>query len=132
VLEINDTYATASTLALGEPLASALDIADDEDWFRFEATAGMEYVIETADLAAGVDTLLELYDRDGLSLLATDDDGGEGAASRLEWQAPASGVYYARVIGASGSAYGCDAAYTLRVQGPQPQGYRLQLPLLRR
>jgi murein DD-endopeptidase MepM/ murein hydrolase activator NlpD len=131
VLEINDTYETASTLALGEPLASALDIADDEDWFRFEATAGLEYTIETTGLAAGVDTLLELYDRDGLSLLATDDDGGE-AASRIEWQAPASGVYYARVTGASESAYGCDAAYTLRVAGPQPQGWRLQLPLVLR
>jgi len=110
--EPDDSCYAAQWVTEGAGALRLIDIADDHDWFRFEATAGQEYVIETANLAAGVATRLELYDQDALSLLTSDDDGGEGGASRIEWRAQASGVYYARVTGASGSAYGCDAAYT--------------------
>jgi len=116
--EPDDSYYAAEHIGANGVSTRLLDIADDEDWFRFEATAGLEYVIETTSLAAGVTTRLELWDQDALSLLISDDDGGEGGASRIDWVVPASGVYHARVTRAPSSAYGCDAAYTLRITSP--------------
>ena len=50
-------------------------------------------------------------------------------ASKLEWQAPKDGVYYLRVAQAPGSAFGCNASYTLltQVEGTQQSIY---LPLI--
>ena len=42
---------------------------------------------------------MRLVDRDGLTELASDDDGGPGFAALLEWTAPASGVYFLEVDG---------------------------------
>jgi murein DD-endopeptidase MepM/ murein hydrolase activator NlpD len=114
--EPNDNYYAASLLPPnGTPQSQLFDIATDEDWFRLEATAGGKYVVQTSNLAAGVDTTLEIFDRDGLATLASDDNGGGNAASRLEWHAPASGTYFIRVTQAPGSAYGCSASYDVSV-----------------
>jgi hypothetical protein len=72
-------------------------------------------VIESSSLAEGVDTIIELYNVDGVTLVGSDDNGGEGNASRLVWGAPGDGLYYIRVVPAAGSAYGCSAAYALTV-----------------
>jgi hypothetical protein len=58
---------------------------------------------------------LEVFDQDGLTTLASDDNGGGNAASRLEWHAPASGMLFIRVAQAPGSAYGCSASYDISV-----------------
>jgi len=132
--EPDDAFHHAEPMALGATSTRLLDIADDEDWFAVVAAQGESYVLETTGLATGVDTLLELYDADGVTLLAQDDNGGDGAASRLVWEAPADGVYYARVLGAEGSATGCSAAYTYGLSSPEPEpdAYRVRIPLLLR
>jgi hypothetical protein len=82
----------------GTPVAGRFEWLWDEDWFRFEAIANMEYVVETGDLADNCDTILEIYDTDGVTILAWDDDSGsQQYASFLQWTAPASGTYYARI-----------------------------------
>lgn len=93
--EPDDNYDTALTLSTdGVPVSRLFDIADDEDWFRFTATAGKTYELSTSGLGTGVDTILELYDLDGITLLVFDDNSGGGMASRLEWQAPLTGTYF--------------------------------------
>jgi hypothetical protein len=67
----------------------------DEDWFGFYVKAGRYYRASTANLS-GVDTFLELYHQDG-TLLRSDNDGGGGFASLIEWQAAYDGYYYLRV-----------------------------------
>ena len=62
------------------------------------ARAGAIYTLQTDDLLGSTDTLLTLYDTDGATLLAANDDIVKGAPrSRIVWTAPANGVYFARV-----------------------------------
>ena len=60
----------------------------------FSAESGVEYTLETSNLGSDCDTFVILWDTDGLTFLAIDDDGGVGVASRIVWTAPASGTYY--------------------------------------
>lgn len=74
----------------------------DHDYLRFDAKAGVGYLISTFDLAPGVDTVLDLFGSDpqrGWVPLAGNDDERPGAAflSTLRWQAPADGAYLVRV-----------------------------------
>ncbi|UCF66871.1 MAG: pre-peptidase C-terminal domain-containing protein, partial [Acidobacteriota bacterium] len=112
-----DDACIASPTVLRGSDRQAHDFCDDaEDWARFEACAGREYIIETDALGSAADTVLELFDRDCLTLLASDDDGGVGNASRLSWTAPSDGVYHVRVRQADGSL-GEDRVYELLLDG---------------
>lgn len=126
-LEPNDNYDGASVVQTNGMLVSNLfDIAQDQDWFQFNAITGRKYSIQTKNLAAGVDTVLEIYDTDGVTVLASDDNSGGENASSLTWQAPQNGLYFLRVSRATGSNYGCNAIYQLGVV----QWQRLFLPLI--
>ena len=127
--EPNDSYDGASFIKTDGTLVSNLfDIATDEDWFKFDAWAGAEYNIQTANLAAGVDTVMELYDHDGVTLLVTDENNGDGNASSLTWQSPAGGTYFVHVRQAAGSVYGCNASYDLSILA----SYNIYQPLVNR
>jgi hypothetical protein len=56
----------------------------DQDWFTVVAGGG-KLVIETLNLKDGADTMLELYDATGVTLLASNDNraGGSDKSSRL-------------------------------------------------
>ena len=90
-------------------------VAGDNDWVWFHATAGTQYTIETSNLGSSSDTYMYLYDHDGTTILAQDDDGGEGLASRIVWAAPGDGTYYVRVQHYDSSQYGPDTQYDLSV-----------------
>ena len=62
----------------------------------------------------GADTVIALYDTDGSTQLAQDDNGGEGVASRLEWTPSQAGSYYVQVRSAVCSVR-CGATYKLRI-----------------
>jgi murein DD-endopeptidase MepM/ murein hydrolase activator NlpD len=116
ILEPNDNYDGSSIVQTdGSQISSLFDIAQDEDWFQIDAFAGTTYQIQTAELANGVDTVLEIYDGDGVSILASDNDSGSGQASLLIWQAPQNGTYFIRVFQASGSSYGCTSSYKINI-----------------
>jgi hypothetical protein len=66
----------------------------------------------TSNLARDVDTVLELYDSDGTTLLAQNDDS-YGDASSIDFTPDASGTFYIRVRHAS-PAWG-DPSYTYDV-----------------
>lgn len=72
----------------------------DLDMFSFPATAGVSYTLRTS-LGTHLDTTLALYDTDGTTLLAFNDDVGPGLNSEIVWVAPATGTYYAQVTGFS-------------------------------
>ena len=109
--EPDDHYMLAETLAVPGTASRLIDIADDEDWFTFDATAGQRYVLSTGSLVNGVKPVVRLYDTDGVTLLAS----AEVWRSTLQWQAPADGKYFVRVTPAGDSTYGCEAAYTLNL-----------------
>lgn len=129
--EYDDDHYTASSIFVEDaPTTHLFDSPEDTDWFKWEATSWKTYLIQTSDLAPGVDTVLELYSLDGLTLLSSDDSSGE-RASKLIWQAPRGGTYFFRVAQASGSTFGCDAKYTVNISTTQgAAGGNLFLPFV--
>lgn len=97
--EPDDNWQTASLITPGEVQKHTLEPPSDLDWVMFDAAAGGIYTLRTDDLLGSTDTYMTLYDTDGTTLLAFNDDIVTGAdpRSRIIWQAPASGRYYARV-----------------------------------
>lgn len=86
--------------------------AGDEDWIAFTATAGTIHTLETGKLGLTSDTILHLYDTDGTTELADDDDGADEAlASRIIWNAPSSGTYFVRVHHFNRNTYGDETRY---------------------
>lgn len=102
----------------GKTIGNYFDIAVDEDWFRLDTEKGIQYQIQTSNLSAGVDTVLEIYDTDGTTILALDDNSGGGNSSSLLWQAPATASYFIRIIQGTGSSYGCEASYDISAFSP--------------
>ena len=99
--EPDNTAATAGTISLdGIPQQHTLDPTLDEDWMAFTVTFGTVVTATTFNLIDDTDTVLRLYDTDGSTLLAyNDDDPGlpDPLASRIIWTAPASGTYFIMV-----------------------------------
>ncbi|HUW94803.1 MAG TPA: PPC domain-containing protein [Anaerolineae bacterium] len=85
----------------------------DEDWVYFWAEAGQTYVLATSSLGLDGDTYLYLYDTDGETLLAANDDYGGTLASRIVWECPATGTYYAAVKHWNPNVSGCGTTYDL-------------------
>ncbi len=113
--EGDDTAASATLLTPGTAQVHNFHATGDQDWFRFVAEAGVRYAIFTEDLGELSDTYLYLYDTDGETLLAVNDDDGENLASRIDWTAPADGTYYVLVRHWNPSAAGCGTGYTIRL-----------------
>ncbi len=87
---------------------------DLADWLAFEIDAGRTVEIETSELGVNCDTAIRLYGADGATLLAQDDDGGEGRASRLVWTSPVATTLYLEVIEYYRRT-GPDTGYTLHI-----------------
>ena len=69
----------------------------DEDWVKFSASAGSEYIIRTIDLEFSCDTVLSVYDASGILIAIDDNAGVEPLASRIDWTSKESGVHYVSV-----------------------------------
>ena len=95
-----DFAASISTLGRVEVGGSAtgeIDPVADVDWFRVVLEAGKFYRIDLEGTETSAGTLpnpyLTLSDSTGQNILS-DDDGGDGANSRLEYTATANGIHY--------------------------------------
>ncbi|HXI03415.1 MAG TPA: MopE-related protein [Candidatus Saccharimonadales bacterium] len=93
--------------------------AADSDWFSFNASAGQSYALETANIRSEGDTALWLYDSDGQTLLAYNNDRATGDPSSLiEWTAPRTDLFFVEVHhDASLSEYG---SYDLMISAQNP------------
>lgn len=76
------TRIDASTRVTGE-----IELAGDADWFSIEVSRGEAYRFEVKLSGSLDDSTISLYGKNGSVLLGQDDDGGDGLASRLIWQA---------------------------------------------
>ena len=103
-----------------------------DDWIAFDASEGATYIATTFNLLLDTDTVLRLYDTDGVTLLAINDDyAGSPAplASQIVWSAPASGRYFLMVRDyyLRGDCLG----YSIRVEDPALMAVgRVYLPLV--
>lgn len=89
-----DTYSAATPISTDGTLYDGeIETGGDVDYFSFSASSGHIYLILTSQLGGGCDTFIHLYDTDGTTELASDDDRGEGLTSRIDWQAGSPGIY---------------------------------------
>ena len=92
-----DAPEDATPALVGASVEGALQGGGDTDMFVFAAEEGVFYHIDV-ELGSLDDSILRLLDADGWEL-AYNDDYGESYASRIEWEAPATGDYYLAVEG---------------------------------
>jgi len=86
----------SSSTVLESATIGSLETSGDVDWFQIDAIAGESFVFQTR-LDGLDDSVISLFDADGTSLLAKDDDSGEGLASRIAWTSPADATYHLQV-----------------------------------
>ncbi|WP_162006622.1 pre-peptidase C-terminal domain-containing protein [Roseimaritima sediminicola] len=81
-------------------------LGKDVDLYRFEAARGASLTAQTSLPYGGnsMDTVLRLFDSDGMPL-ALDDNSGSGSYSRLTYTFNATGTYYLGVSGDSNRYY---------------------------
>ena len=72
--EDDDTVGMAQSVAVGLNQQHTLFPAGDLDWFAISVTNGTTYTFTTGSLGDGADTLLTLYDTDGTTQVAQNDD----------------------------------------------------------
>ncbi len=98
--DFSDTIETTGVLSTANPANGTIEIPNDEDWFAVTLTAGHTYQfdLEGSPTNAGTlsDTYLRgLYDANGNFITGTtNDDGGTGYNSRLDYTANTTGTYY--------------------------------------
>ncbi len=98
--EDDDNYSTATLIEVnGTEQQHTFSPPADQDWIKFSASAGSRYLIETLDLSNSADTVMYLYDTDGTTIIASDDDGSlEEYASAILFTPTSSGTYYAKMV----------------------------------
>ena len=113
--EPDGSPAQASVITTGTPQPDHwMDVGGDQDWAGLNAEAGRYYTAETRHLGYWADTVLCLYDTDGATLLAVDDDSGsEWCASLIDWRCPTSGTYYLMVEDYWPDIFGLQTHYDL-------------------
>ncbi|MBN1874091.1 MAG: pre-peptidase C-terminal domain-containing protein [Anaerolineae bacterium] len=128
LFESDDTVAEAKVLLINQAQTRNVSKLGDQDWVSFTAEAEKTYNVTTSDLGTAADTYLYLYDTDGTTLLAANDDDGNSLASHIAWTAPVSGTYYILVKHWNPNVSGCGTGYTLNLTEARPL-YNIYLPL---
>ena len=121
VTEVPDDFeegtGTSGAVAVGGSATGEIEIYGDRDWFAVTLEAGSTYRIDLEGSWTGAGTLYNPYlygvhDAEGVLIAGTtDDNGGEGANSRVTFTAEDAGTYYV----AAGAGGNWEGAYTLSV-----------------
>jgi hypothetical protein len=112
--EDDDSADVATLVNVGDPPAAHM-LCADADWIAFLAVAGTTYTIETSALVGGADTVITLFDADGVTPLDANDDGPNGLASQITgFVAPAEDFYFVRIENFR-QTYGGGRAYSVAV-----------------
>ncbi len=98
-----DNAPNATEVGVGTNTNGTLETTTDSDWFVIDTIKGATYQFSTT-LGSLLDSHLALFDADGTTLLAQNDDDGNSLASFIEWKAPTGGTYFLRVTGLDNSS----------------------------
>ena len=85
---------STATVAVGGSVNVSIDTLGDRDYYRVTLTAGVTYTIQTSSDGMGTDAYLNVRDATGATILAFDDDSGDGVNSLLTFTPTSSGVYF--------------------------------------
>jgi hypothetical protein len=107
--ESDNSAASAKAITTDSVEQSRNLTVNDTDWVSFSADSGTTYVIETFGTS---NTVLALYGSDGTTVIATDNNSGDGSNAMVSWACLASGTYYFTVTGFNGAT----GEYTVSVR----------------
>jgi hypothetical protein len=100
--EDNDTPAGATGTAYGDMLSAEICPGIDRDFYSFTGTAGDHIVVDIDSKTTGseLDSLIQLLDHDGTSILAIHDDEVPGIRQdpHLGYRLPRDGTYFLQVM----------------------------------
>ncbi len=82
--------------------------------------SGGVYYIETKELGPNSDTILQLYDRDGTTLIKSNDDAGAGRSASLVFTATVPGDYFVRTTQYNSNVTGADTEYQTQILADIP------------
>ncbi|HRQ42488.1 MAG TPA: hypothetical protein PLD25_31625 [Chloroflexota bacterium] len=99
-LEPNNSFNEASNVDAGGAARCNLTFypPGDQDFFRWWGQAGISYRVFTRDLAAGLDTQLQVFNTNQNLIGENDDETPGGRSSSFTFTANVTGFYFARVI----------------------------------
>ena len=83
---------TSGTVSIGSSTSGNLEQSGDHDWFAIELEEDKSYFFDAKGTTLE-DTILYLRDNSG-NLLKSDDDGGAGLNSRIEFESSRTELYY--------------------------------------
>ena len=115
--DCSSSISTTCSLAVGSPAMGELEIPNDRDWWAVDLETGKTYRIDLQGLDSSLGTLDDplisgVHNSSGYLISGTsDDDGGSGFESRVEYTATSTGTYYIQV-----STHDGQGTYTLTVQ----------------
>ncbi len=122
--EPDDNPASATLLAYGGSISTELCPVGDVDYYKFTGTTGDRISLDVDARVNGspLDSVLVLYDADGVSVLAEMDDEVPGKVQDpiLGIMLPRTGTYYVKIRDYNHPGTGTNAyAYTLRLSQDQ-------------
>lgn len=110
--EADNSSAAAHALAAGASETHTFFGAGDADWFSVAVTGGTAYTFFTGALGDGCDTLMTLYDADGVTQInQNDDESASSRASRIVYTATATKTVYLKLEPYRPLVSGVDIAY---------------------
>lgn len=117
--EADNSSAAARAIAAGAPETHTFFAAGDTDWFSVAVTNGTAYTFATSALGDGGDTLMTLYDANGVAQLDQNDDENSGSrASRIAYTATATKTVYLKLEPYRPLISGADIAYNTSTLWP--------------
>ncbi len=121
--ESTDAAAGTSTrysMSVGDTFNGRLSGYGDHDWIEVQLEAGQTYTFDMQGSPSGSGTLSDPYlvlrNGSGASV-ASNDDGGYGFESRLDYTAQTTGTYY---IDAQAYSYTQQGSYVISMSGAEP------------
>jgi len=114
--EPDNSRVDAKPIRLGESQRHAFCPAEDrQDWVRFQGTTGDDYIFQTSDIGVGVSGEITVFAPNGAIFQSTTFSGG-GLAQRVEFIAPATGLYYVQIFNRAEGGLG--STYTINFTSP--------------
>jgi hypothetical protein len=96
IVDHSDSAPDATVTLTNTSTNAAINSNADRDWYRFQAISGVRYRVETS-LGTLNDSILRLYDADGVTELAFNDNADGGLGSAIEWTAQLTGTLFVEV-----------------------------------
>ena len=119
--EPNNASGTADAVAVGDVVGGVVDPVSDIDYFAFTAPLGtiIQLSVTASVVGSELDAVLQLYDTDGVTLLAENDDFQFSTDSRIRSVLPDAGQYFV-AIRDFGDRGGPSFTYTIAVEALAP------------